>query len=167
MPKTDFQSQFSILKISSSLFIEVFVNSRAHSMITSIVKTFYYLKWRPIFEGSALCLFTTYNNFHLKCWVCIPLLKICNPYFHAPNHLSILFRHSKFPFNFRQIWHTSQLNPPLKNFTVWPLKNLHFTKAAQFVFGLTFYVHVFMPVDKNIKCQNARAWVSMVSYPKK
>ena len=38
-------------------------------MITSIVKTFYYLKCCPIFEGSVLCLFTKYDNFLLKCWV--------------------------------------------------------------------------------------------------
>ena len=91
-------------------------------MITSIVKTFYYLKWCPIFEGSALCFFMKDNNFLLKCWVLAKNLayfvslpvKLVTHISIPPNHLSILFRHSKFPFNFRQIWHTSQLSPTSK-----------------------------------------------------
>ena len=51
VPKSYFQSQFSMSKIKSKFFLD------------SIFEPLYFLKLGPIFEGPKLCQFTKYSSF--------------------------------------------------------------------------------------------------------
>ena len=71
MPKPHFQRQL-LTSMTNWIFLKMFVFSKhqffnhcicCHFLITSIFEAIYFLKWCPIFDGSALCLFKRYNSF--------------------------------------------------------------------------------------------------------
>ena len=65
MPKSDFQSQFSISKIIRNFFIFFSLkntNLGAQFLLLTFFKSLYFLKWCPILQ------FSKFNNYLWVCW---------------------------------------------------------------------------------------------------
>jgi hypothetical protein len=76
VPKSDFQSQFSMSKIIG-IFLNFFslknINLGTHFLLIAFLdninfKSLYFLKWCPIFDTSPFTQFSKFNNFLWVCW---------------------------------------------------------------------------------------------------